>query len=612
MASSIASWSYLGVETVAQLRWRGLFRALLFGGGLMGTAMACTVSPANNPDSSHQELALADDSLSKNIPNAKEQTKGGRTHKRWSPSDGTAVGEVTATNALFWSRSEQGGHLIVAFRPCHAKSEAAKIWRFEQEFSDPSADNTVHLKLRSLSPDLEYETYAWFQNSAEESLIPQMDWRPPVEAVRARFRTAPRKQVDKALRFAWSGDLGGQNFCRDASEGYPIFSQLGAERLDFFLALGDMIYGDNICTAVGPTGNQQIPREQEIASRREDYWQHWKYNRADYGYRELLSNTSVISIWDDHEVVNDFGPKFDRRDPARLPELDLISEGRAALFDYNPIAKGVSGEMKLYRSFRWGKNAEIFVLDTRSYRDGNNQADSENAPKTMLGKEQKEWLIRSYLASRASWKIIVSSVPLAQASGPDIHTRDGWSAEDYASGYGFELLEILGRFRDAGEDGGIWLSADIHSVVGYEHRPFQDAPEFSLIELISGPLSAYPFNNHGPIFPERSDMLYRYPEEGRPGVKTYAHQRKLMTYSVMEIDDEFSARIVTINADGDRVTELSLERDRDTGRVVYQNAYSKAKYRADSADRSIVTEPIAPILENSKSSELDAKKLRDE
>ena len=39
-----------------------------------------------------------------------------------------------------------------------------------------------------------------------------------------------------------------------------------------------------------------------------------------------------------------------------------------------------------------GKHVELFILDTRQYRDANFAIDDSVKPKTMLGREQLVWL----------------------------------------------------------------------------------------------------------------------------------------------------------------------------------------------------------------------------
>ena len=46
------------------------------------------------------------------------------------------------------------------------------------------------------------------------------------------------------VKFAWGGDISGQNVCRDADEGFPLMDVINAAGpYDFFLNVGDAIYG---------------------------------------------------------------------------------------------------------------------------------------------------------------------------------------------------------------------------------------------------------------------------------------------------------------------------------------------------------------------------------
>ena len=61
------------------------------------------------------------------------------------------------------------------------------------------------------------------------------------------LRRFPDAKNHVPVTFAWSGDLGGQGRCRRGAAGYPIFDVMRAQQLDFFLFLGDTMYGDNLC-----------------------------------------------------------------------------------------------------------------------------------------------------------------------------------------------------------------------------------------------------------------------------------------------------------------------------------------------------------------------------
>lgn len=203
------------------------------------------------------------------------------------------------------------------------------------------------------------------------------------------FVTAPTRDAFINVRFAWSADLGGQAHCR--SPEYSIFKPLKAEQPDFFLLLGDTIYADGKC----PTDL----KAKELVEYRAKH----AYNRADTPYQEALASTSLLVTWDDHEVVNNFSG----------PTEPLMPIGRQAFFEYFPITHEYeprnikvgrrrynddlpldiplpSDPNRMYRSFRWGRQLEVFVLDLRQYRSSNNDVDGPN--KTMLGPAQRAWL----------------------------------------------------------------------------------------------------------------------------------------------------------------------------------------------------------------------------
>lgn len=197
----------------------------------------------------------------------------------------------------------------------------------------------------------------------------------------------------------------------------------------------------------------------------------------------MLGTTSYVGVWDDHEVVNDFGPLTDA--PTAPPHTGehLLPIGLRAFVDYTPIAVASSDQKRLYRSLRWGRHLELFVLDTRQYRDANSAADSAAQPKTMLGREQLTRLKDSLAASDATWKVIVSSVPMSIPTGfPPTNGRDGWANFDQQTGFEHELLGILRFLADHEVDNTIWITTDVHFAEAFRYRPFENHPAFAVHE----------------------------------------------------------------------------------------------------------------------------------
>jgi alkaline phosphatase D len=369
---------------------------------------------------------------------------------------GVAIGETSDTRAVLWARCEAPAMLDV-------RVDGRALTRVPVL---PERDLTARVPIGGLEPGVEhaYEVRCG-----------------PGPAVSGRFRTARRPSDAAAVRFVFGGDVGGQNVCRDAARGYPIFATIVDQAPDFFVALGDMIYADGACRADGALGNAQIPGPPPALDL-ESFRAHWRYNRADAGTQRLLASTTYYAVWDDHEVRNDFGPGDDAASEA--PERHLFEAGEAAFRDWAPVDDAAP----LHRQFRWGRHAEVFLLDTRGRRDVNAAPDTGREPKSLLGAAQRAWLQAGLAGSTATWKFVVSSVPMSIPTGED--ARDGWADGGGSTGFERELVAIL---RQAARDrvrGLVWITTDVHFATGFRYQPFADAPDFIVHEFVSGPLAA--------------------------------------------------------------------------------------------------------------------------
>jgi alkaline phosphatase D len=278
-----------------------------------------------------------------------------------------------------------------------------------------------------------------------------------------------------AVRFSWSGDLGGRDQCRHLTDGYPIFRALARTPGDFFLFLGDTIYADHGCG-----GPDRLPGYDFVARTLRGFRAKHRYNRADPAVQEFFRSRGVYAIWDDHEVRNDFSG----------PDEPLMPDGRRAFLDYFPIVPPAGEPGRLYRRFRWGSRLEVFILDTRQYRSPNAHADGPD--KSMLGAAQRRWLVDSVGNSTALWKVIATSVPLSVPTGRG--ARDSWTGagprglpDDNPTGFATERDAILRDLRQRGVRNLVFVTADVHHAHVLRHEPH---PGWTIHELIAGPLSA--------------------------------------------------------------------------------------------------------------------------
>ncbi len=403
---------------------------------------------------------------------------------------GLASGDIRPTSAVVWTRADrpgpvqlfywqvEGGDTRTGFRRVHVRAE-------------PSRDLTLRVRLTRLRPSTEYR-YSFLQGTAVTRL--------------GTFRTAPAASSDATVRFAWSGDSDGTIDRRTGKPAFGPFAVLAAAAADrpaFFAYLGDTIYGDS--TFGRP------------ATSLADYRAKYRANRAIAALRTLEQSVPVVAMWDDHEVQNDY-------DPGSVPG-DLLAVGTRAFREYQPLEPGDG--RPLYRSFRWGRNLEVFVLDVRSYRSPSAREACENpagsgtpdvAPllsqtvrdtfalafpqlarpvpdacrtalfdpgRTLLGKTQLRWLERGLSRSQTTWKVVLTPDPIQELELSPYDRWEGYQAE--RSG----LLRFIGERRIANV---VWLAADTHATLVKD--VLLDGEKTGMVEVVTGPIGTRTFGEN--------------------------------------------------------------------------------------------------------------------
>jgi alkaline phosphatase D len=389
---------------------------------------------------------------------------------------GIAVGDVTSQSALLWLRTD--GPMAVQFEwaPVAAWDVASKmatavapVARTPLFTTGPDTDFTLAVPIEGLIPATRYRYFVFVGTKGREGT--------PTEArvaARGEFTTLADVGNQASVTFAWSGDLGGQGRCRRGAAGYPIFDVMRAQQLDFFLFLGDTMYSDSLC----PSPPNE-PGADFLATTLAEYRARHRYQRGAESLRRFLETTPVCVIWDDHEVRNDFSGPFDSR----------MSVGRQALREYWPIRVAADDPHRLYRTVRAGADLELFILDTRQYRSRN--VDQDGPAKTMLGEKQLQWLLSGLAESTATWKVIVTSVPLSISKGGNIIVpgNDGWAGGRVHPGFEWERQVLVDHIVGRRIKNVVFLAGDVHHVQANAYDPNGDGiPDFH--EFVAGPLSA--------------------------------------------------------------------------------------------------------------------------
>jgi phosphodiesterase/alkaline phosphatase D-like protein len=385
-------------------------------------------------------------------------------------SYGVASAEVTSKSALLWAHAGKAGtvKLIVALDRKFTKGRVTKSVSAKK-----SNDLTVQSRVAKLAAGKRY--YYFFVQGKQRSAI-------------GTFKTAPKSTAGKTIRFAVTGDAdvtrtNGHNYWnKDGAADWATYKAMTREKNDFNVNLGDTIYSD-------PSAGT---RALTLAQKRAVY-------RQGLTYRHFLSMRAagpVYNQWDDHEFIDDFTPKSEGCDVGSVftPQYACNTKaiwkaGIKAFREYMPVT--YSAKNGTYRTFRWGKNLEVFVLDERTFRSlraseikqdpsapeptahvcdnaGNDDlaprvpqrirnlfglvypALSNPAPpaclaalndpsRTMLGQRQYSAFTTAIKKSTARWKVIVNEVPMMEFG---INPYDDWE------GYESEREKLLTFLRD--------------------------------------------------------------------------------------------------------------------------------------------------------------------
>jgi alkaline phosphatase D len=177
----------------------------------------------------------------------------------------------------------------------------------------------------------------------------------------------------------------------------------------------------------------------------------------------------------------------------------LAARGRTAFLEYNPAPPTPDDTRAMYRYFSMGRLVDVFVLDLRSHRGPNSDGRqaSRGAETRVFGDAQLQWLQNGLTASRAEWKVIVSSLPigLVVPDGPNAFEAIANADNGAARGRELEMAELLRVLKQSRTTGTVWITGDVHYCAAHHYDPvrakFTDFDPFW--EFVAGPANAGTF-----------------------------------------------------------------------------------------------------------------------
>ncbi|MFJ4519768.1 alkaline phosphatase D family protein [Streptomyces sp. NPDC088810] len=361
---------------------------------------------------------------------------------------GIASGDPLPDGIVLWTRLApdplNGGGMPDAVFP--VEWEIAEDERFRRTArrgtaeARPELGHSVHVDVRGLRPDRPY----WYRFRAGGQLSPT-----------GRTRTAPHPhQRGGSLRVALAS-------CQNWQHGYfTPYADMLAQDPDVVLFVGDYIY-ESAPSATAVRRHEGKGEPYTLVQYRNRYAQY----KTDPDLAAMHANTPWVVTFDDHEVDNDWAGEIPQ-DPDKQPHDRFVSRLTAAFqayYEHMPVrasAIPTGPHIQMYRRLEFGRLARLNVLDTRQYRSdqATTQEGAEAPTQTMLGAEQKQWLLDGLYDSPARWNLIASQIMMAET---DLLPGDGklWYYDAW-DGYQAERNALLEEFADIRNP--VVLSGDRH------------------------------------------------------------------------------------------------------------------------------------------------------
>jgi alkaline phosphatase D len=359
---------------------------------------------------------------------------------RLAPDPHAGGGMPQAAVEVAWEVAADGG-----FR---------RIVRSGTEFATPEWAHSVRAEVRGLAPGREY--FYRFHAGGVASPV-------------GRTRTAPGAGARaERLTFALAS-------CQQYEQGhYVAYRHMAAEDLDLVVHVGDYIYESS-------WGRHHV-RKHDAGEpvTLEEYRNRYALYKSDPDLQVAHAAFPWIVTWDDHEVQNDYANDRSQFGDPRGAFLARRAAAYRAYYEHMPLPKRMAPQgpaLRIHSRWNFGALAQFHVLDDRQYRDheacprperggGSNVVTAAGCPdlllprRTLLGREQEQWLASGLVNSTARWNVIAQQTLMAQVdrspgAGQSFWT-DGWD------GYPAARERLLGAVAGSRAANPVVIGGDVH------------------------------------------------------------------------------------------------------------------------------------------------------
>ena len=411
---------------------------------------------------------------------------------------GVAVGDVTSGRAVVWSRTDRPARMLVEYS---TSEKFENILRRTGPAALESSDFTAKLVLTDLPANQRIFYRVSFQDLSDLRAfsVPEI----------GSFQTPPDAQRPRDITLAWSADTVGQGWGINPDfGGLRLYRTMHDAEPDVFIHCGDTIYADGIVQPQVKLDDGSMwtnivtEAKSKVAQTVDDYRGCYKYNLLDGNMRAFNASVGQITLWDDHEVRDNWYEARDLSSDERYQVKSmalLAARARQAFLEFNPVGRHPEDAERIHRTIGYGPMLEIFALDLRSYRGANsdNRQPTLTPASALFGADQLASFKSRLAASRATWKVIASDLPISiiVADGKDRFEAFANGENGAALGRELEIADLLRFIRDRRIRNVVWITADVHYCAAHHYDPSRAKfTEFTPFwEFVAGPLNAGTF-----------------------------------------------------------------------------------------------------------------------
>jgi len=512
---------------------------------------------------------------------------------------GVASADPQTDSVVLWTRAQPEGEALKVqlLVQLSTTEDFANVVLDALLSTGPESDYTVRTHIEGLRPDTTY--YYRFAG-------PSSSW-----SRTGRTRTAPTLGQDKDVSMAFAS-------CQSYEQGfYGSWARMlkddeeaaSEDKIQFVLHLGDFVYerswhhrldGSKQSRYVPPFPDGVETDINRHAISLADYRHLYKTYLSDPWLQAARARWPFICIWDDHEFCDDNFQSYNTYHEKPILQASRKQSSNQAWSEYIPAAVNelkeqpahgfkpatlggdeatdnlaALGSLCIYRKLNWGRNLDLVVTDTRSYRsppclpehlaesmglpmntarmveiaDGGRDYNSGKPPEFLpsgdgktpnpartrtpgscLGETQRDWFIDTLQASGATWKLWGNALPLIPmqldlSSLPFTDLEDSVFNIDAWAGYPSEVKYLMNAFAERKITGVVSFSGDHHMhgagtlySTAADSSPRAVSADFSCAGISSSPI----FTNLESVArkgkPDFQSLVYAEPDgEGSEG-----------------------------------------------------------------------------------------------